>query len=89
MPGIEGREEVERLHPADLADDDAIGPHPQRVSKQVADGHLPAALDARRPALEPDHMWLAQAKLRRVLDRDHPFRWVDERRQRVQQRGLA
>ena len=41
-----------------------------------------------RPALEPDDVRLAQAKLGRVLDRDHPLGRVDPGGHRVQQRGL-
>ena len=72
-PVLSAVEQVERLRPADLADHDPVGAHPQRVAEQVADRHLPPALDARRAALEPDDVRLAQAKLGRVLDRDHPL----------------
>ncbi len=64
--------------PADLADHDPIRAHPQRVSQQVADRHLSAALDARRAALEPDHVRLAQAELGGVLDRDHALLRADD-----------
>jgi hypothetical protein len=39
VTGVEGLQEVERLSPAYLADDDAIGPMPQRRTQQVRDGH--------------------------------------------------
>ena len=73
VAGVERGQQVERLGPAHLADHDPVGPHAQRVAKQVADRHLAPPLDARRPALEPHHVRLAQAKLGRVLDRDHPL----------------
>ena len=65
MPGVQGDQQVQRLGPADLADHDAAGPHPQRVSQQVADRHLAPPLDRRRPALQPHDMGLAQAAARR------------------------
>ena len=62
------REHVQRLAAADLADDDAVGPHPQRVAHEVADRHLAATLDARRPRLQAHDVRLAQAQLGGVLD---------------------
>ena len=49
---VERLEHVERLAAADLADDDPVGAHAQRVAHQVADRDLAAALDVRRPRLE-------------------------------------
>ena len=46
-------EHVERLRAANLADDDAVGPHAQCVAHEVADADLALALDVRRARLEP------------------------------------
>ena len=73
---------------ADLTDHDPVGPHSERVSKQVADRHLPAALDRCRAALEPDDVRLAQPELGRILDRDHPLVAVDPGRESVEQGRL-
>ncbi len=54
VTGRHRAEHVERLGAANLADDDPVGPHAQRVAHEPADRHLAAALDARRPRLEPD-----------------------------------
>ena len=48
VAGVHRLEHVERLGAADLADDDAVGPHAQRVAHQVADRDLALALDVRR-----------------------------------------
>ena len=40
VAGVHGLEHVEGLAAPDLADDDAVGPHAQRVADQVADGDL-------------------------------------------------
>jgi hypothetical protein len=37
VAGVHGLEHVQGLGPADLADDDAVGPHAQRVADEVAD----------------------------------------------------
>ena len=44
VPGVHRLQHVERLAGADLADDDAIGPHAQGVADEVADGDLARAL---------------------------------------------
>ena len=48
VAGVHRLEHVERLAAADLADDDPVGAHAQRVAHQVADGDLALALDVRR-----------------------------------------
>ena len=70
VAGVHRLEHVERLAAADLADDDAVGPHAQRVAHQVAGRDLALALDVGRPALEPDDVPLLQPQLGRVLDGD-------------------
>ena len=37
VAGVHGLEHVERLGAADLAHDDAVGPHAQRVADELAD----------------------------------------------------
>ena len=49
----------------------------------------PRAFDVRRPGLQPDHVLLLQRQLGGVLDRDDALGRWDERRERVEQRGLA
>jgi hypothetical protein len=80
---------VERLAAADLAHDDAIGTHAERVADQVALRDLAAALEAGDPRLQAHHVRLLQLQLRRVLDRHDALADVDQPRQRVQQSGLA
>ena len=89
MPGIHRREHVERFRPADLADDDPIRAHAQRVADEIANQHLALALDVRRPRLEPDHVLLLQLQLGGVLDGDDPLVVPDVARQCVEHRRLA
>ena len=74
---------------ADLADDDAVGAHAQRVAHEVADRDLALALDVRRPGLERDDVRLLEPQLGVVLDGDDPLAGRHRRRQRVEQRRLA
>ena len=70
VAGVHRLEHVERLAAAALADDDAVGPHAQRVEHELADRDLALALDVRGAALEPQHVVLREAQFGRVLDRD-------------------
>src|SRR5690242_14212272 len=49
MAGVPCLEHVERLAAANLADDDAIGPEPQRRANEVGHGDRPRALGTERP----------------------------------------
>ena len=89
VAGVERLEHVERLAAADLADDDPVGAHAQRVAHEVADRDLAAALDVGRARLERDDVRLLQPQLGVVLDRDDPLAVRDGGRQGVQQRRLA
>ena len=75
--------------PAHLPHDDPVGPHPQAVDDQVALGHLPLALDIRRPGLQPHHVPLLELQLGRILDRHDPLLGRDEPRQDIEERRLA
>ena len=89
MARVHRLQHVERFLAADLADDDAIGPHTQRVDQQLPLPDRAFAFDVRRARFEAHHVRLAQLKLGRVLDRDDAVAVGDERRQHVQQRRLA
>ena len=89
MTGVHGLEHVQGLTATDLADDDAIGSHPERVPDQIADGDLAAALDVGRPGLERNDVGLGEAELGGVFDRDEPLLVRDGTREDAEQRGLA
>ena len=50
---VQGLQQIECLGAAHLADEDAIGPMPERRPQQVGDGHRPAAAPRARAA--PGH----------------------------------
>jgi hypothetical protein len=89
MTRVHGLEHVERLAAANLADDDPIGAHPERVADQVANRHFSFALDVRGPCLERDDVRLDQKQLGRVLDGDQPLVIRDGRRQDAEHRRLS
>ena len=68
MAGVHGLEHVERLGAADLADDDAVGAHAERVLDQVALVDLALALQVGGAGLQADHVRLLELQLGRVLD---------------------
>ena len=89
MAGVHRLQHVERFFAADLADDDAIGPHTQGVDDELSLPDRALALDVRRPRLEPDDVALPQRQFGSVFDRDDAFLVRNEARQRIQQRRLA
>src|SRR3989304_1415806 len=89
VPRVHRLEHVERLAAADLADDDPVRPHPESVAYEVTHRDLAAALDVRRTRLEPDHMRLADAQFRGILDRDNALVLGHEGREHAEGRGLA
>ena len=70
MTGVHRLQHVERFFAADLADDDAIGPHTQGVDQQLALLDRALAFDVRRPRFEPGDVLLVELQFGRVFDRD-------------------
>ena len=88
VPGIQGLQEIEGLHAPDLADEDAIGPVPQRGPDQVADR------DGRQPGLfaagfEPQQVPHVQLQLRGVFDQGHAMCRGHERDEGIEERRLS
>ena len=89
VAGGHGLEHVEGLAAADLADDDAVGAHAQRVADQVADGDPALALDVGRPGLQADDVLLLELEFGGVLDGDDALAVRDQPGEGVEQGGLA
>ncbi len=88
VPGGERLEERGGLaRRADLADDDPVGPHPERVRDEVS---LPdSRAVASRHALEVDDVRMREHELVGVLDDHEPLVRRDRRRERAEERALA
>ena len=80
---------VEGFLAANLADDDAVRPHAQRVLDELALPDLAAALDAGRSRLQAAHVRLLQLQLGGVLDGDQALPVRDVAGQRIEECGLA
>ena len=89
VTGVERLKHVEGFAAAHLADDDAVGTHPQRGAHQVAHAHRARAFCVGRPGLEPHDVGLHQPQLGGLFDGDDALTGGDRRRQRVEEGGLA
>ena len=90
VAGVERGQQVDHLAAAHLADDQPVGPHPQRLPDQGADGDRAGALDVGRPRLERDDVRDGRAAARwrpRPATSRSAGSTSDE--QRGEQRGLA
>ena len=95
MSGVQRLERVERLlRQADLADDQPVRPHPQRVGDEVADVEQPA-LGLAGPEvvgmdrLEVESVRVLERQLGRVLDDADALGRIEQVGERSQQRRLA
>ena len=86
MSGVEGLQQVGGFAAAHLADDDVIGPVPQGVAHEIADGDGSLL---QPPRLEPDAVRAVDAQLEGVLDGDDPLVVGQECDEGVEQRRLA
>ncbi len=89
MAGVHGLEHIQGFAGTDLADDDAVRPHPQGVFHQIPDAHLAAALHVAGPGLQPHHVVLEQLQLGGILYGDDPLVIGNEGGQHIQGGGLA
>jgi hypothetical protein len=70
MTGVRREQHVEQLRPAGLADDQPVGPHPERLTHQVAHRHLAGAFDVGWPSFQPDDVWMVNLQLSGIFDGD-------------------
>ena len=89
VAGVHGLQHVEGFLAAALAEDDALGPHTQRVLDQLALADFALAFEIGRPRLHARDVRLLQLQLGGVLDGDQALLLRDEGGQRVEHRGLA
>src|ERR1019366_6413866 len=89
VAGVHRLQHVEGFLAAALAEDDAVGPHAQRVLDQLALADFALALDIGRPRLHAADMRLLQLKLGGVFDGDQALFFRDEGGQRIEHGGLA
>src|SRR5687768_4559400 len=86
---VHGLEHVESLSAANLADDDAIRSHAERVAYELSNRDLALPLDVLRSCLEAKDMLLIETQLGGVLDRDDTVGFRDRGREGVEESRLA
>ena len=89
MAGVHRLQHVERFLAAALTDDDAVGPHSQRVLQQITHRDLTGAFEIGGTRFETHDMWLLQLQLGGVFDGHGTLGTVNHPRQRIQQRGFT
>lgn len=89
MPGVQRRQQVDHLRASDLADDDAVRTHAQRLPDQLAQRDLPGALDVGAARHQPNQVGMLRLQFRGVLHTEDPFALVHRPECSGQQGGLA
>ena len=87
--GFHRLEHIQRFFASDLADDDAIGAHTERVDDQLALPYGTLPFDVGGPRLQTYDVPLFERELRGVLDGHDALAIGYEARQRIQQRRLT
>jgi hypothetical protein len=70
VSGVENLKQIEHLGAATLSENQAIGPHPERLLEQGAQRDLAASVGVGGPADEAEKMGMAGRKLGGVLESD-------------------
>ena len=89
VTGVERGQQVDHLGAAHLSDHEAVGPHAQRLTYQVAHRHLTSTLGVGRTRLEPHDVVVARSQLAEVLDQHEPFGWPQLAEQGREQGGFS
>ena len=89
VSGVERREQIDHFGAADLADDDAVRPHPQGLADELADCDFPDAFDVGASGYQPDQMRMRRRKFSGVLDAHDPLVGRDRIQHRRQQSRFA
>ena len=89
VAGVQRRQQVDHFGAPDLADHDAVGPHPQRLPDQLAYRNLADPFDVGAPRDQLDQMRMPRRQLGGILDADDPLVRRHGAQHRGQQRRLA
>ena len=94
MARVQRLQQVESLGPADLSDENAIGPMPECCAQQIRDCHWRQRrlLSERRlcaAGLQTKDVWFVEVNLRRLLDQDNPVPIGNVSREGIQKGRLA
>ena len=88
MPGIQKLEEVERLSPANLAEDDSVGPMAKGCFQEIPNRHRRQPV-LRLPGFKANEIVLSHVNLGGVLDQQNSFVLRNELSEDVQESRFA
>ena len=74
---VHGCQQVDDFAAADLADNKAVGTHPQCLPHQVAEIHAARTLGVGKSGLETYDVWMLRPQFGRILHENDPFRRID------------
>src|SRR5260370_31860181 len=89
VTGVHSLKHIDSLATADLANNNAVGAHAQRVADQIALRDLTAAFDVVRTSLQTHHVRLLHLELCRVFDRYYALISRNKGGQSVQQSSFT
>ena len=89
VTGVERLQQIERLGPPHLADDQPVGAQPQRHSHQLGHRDRPMTVGVGRLGLESHQVGMQQPELGRLFDGDDALVGREGRTERVEQGRLA
>ncbi len=89
VAGVERGQQIDDLGAAHFADDDAVGPHPQRLSHQVPHGDLAYPFDIRAPRDELHQVRMSRLQLGGILHADDALAGRHRTESGGQQRRLS
>ena len=78
VAGVHGLQQVESFGSANFADDDALRPHTQAVTHEIAHRDLPFAFEIWWPRFQSHHMRLLQLQFRGVFAGNDALIVIDE-----------
>jgi hypothetical protein len=73
VSGVKSCKHIADLGPTALAEDETVGPHPQRLTNQTTKVYTARALQIRLASLEANHMRMRDTKLCDILNDDNAF----------------
>ncbi len=89
MPRIHCLQHIERFAATTLADDDAVRPHAERISHQIANGDGTSALNIRGSGLKPNDMILGESQFGGIFNRDNAICCGEVAAEHIQKCGLS
>src|SRR5690606_17375827 len=89
MASVHCRQHVESFSTTTFSDDDAVGPHAQRISYKVTNFYSAFTFCIGRPGFQRDKMFVTQLQFRCILDRDQALPFWNAVRKNIEEGRFA